>query len=142
MGNDQEICHKIHLLLPPSSTPAQATEQQTQPTVNQIVVGLQEFRDLAQDYPILTAHTERVDAMLSVQGHAHRIGADIAQVGRGRSMYTLCGSNNPFDATKQSVVPIQRPSARVKTSKTTLQISSPAPSATTTKNQCNSSLGG
>ena len=57
-------------LLSPSSTPAQATEQQRQPTLDQIVVGFQKFRDLAYNYAILTARTERLDTMLSVQGRA------------------------------------------------------------------------
>ena len=45
-------------------------------------------------------------------GHAHRIGTSIAQIGRARSLYILYGSNKTLDATKQTVVPIQRPSAR------------------------------
>ena len=40
-------------------------------------------------------------------GHAHRIGSDIAQVGRARGIsYTLCGSNKTFDPAKQSVIVI------------------------------------
>ncbi|KAM0798517.1 hypothetical protein BDR22DRAFT_891311 [Usnea florida] len=68
-------------------------------------------------------------------GHAHRVGNDIAQVGRARGhSYTLCGNNNPFDPTKNSTYVIQRPSAKAtrKTSTTIPTTSSPTSAQTTT----------